>query len=139
MFALKAAHSSGGNAKRQRSIPLVTTIPPSKYGRSREGRVKRPFSSSVCSYSPRRARASSSHYAPLRPTTAEILAYKGKMRNLYRCKHRLKGKFHRFWPVYPSLLGARTPLGNIRAHTGWGALCWGSASFESARCCGERL
>jgi hypothetical protein len=30
MFALNAAHSSGGKANRQRSIPLVTTIPPSK-------------------------------------------------------------------------------------------------------------
>src|ERR687883_1218110 len=42
MFALNAAHSSGGNANKHLSTPLVITIPPSKYGRSREGRVNRP-------------------------------------------------------------------------------------------------
>src|SRR5215210_5982539 len=66
MFALKVAHSSGGNANKHRSTPLVITIPPSKYGRSREGRVNRPFSSRVCSYSPRRARIA---VLPLRPTS----------------------------------------------------------------------
>jgi len=78
MLALNVAHSSGGNANRQRSIPLVTTIPPSKYGRRRDGRVSRPFSSSVCSYSPRRARVYPPTTLHFDPQLAKFLHMGGK-------------------------------------------------------------